>query len=364
MVITVGGVAISTASLIPRIGPGRAVWIALRSRFAFKPVPESLRLAEINLLKRRITDKDFGQGYLVVTGEKGVGKTCLLDTVTSKTPGVIKMEAQPGQNQDTVIKNALLQLTNPPFRFMDPFKSAPKVLFWYRFFTLGRSPIIVINATERKVGEEYASLTGAVRTLVDRYKLRVVVDGSPNSLDESLLRTTRQRVIDIKPMTREMIWQIEELEDLFKFVKEAELESTLFAVLGGIPSRYLELWDNAKIDLQGGNNPRQVIGAHLCAEIYASIQVIEDSKSKSNHMEAIIKLFDKDMKWIPRKSLTVRRLQQPTPDKVFRRTKRNGISILIPTSDAICIVLQHSLEKEPSLSELEELLKNKVLVSC
>jgi ABC-type transport system involved in cytochrome c biogenesis ATPase subunit len=25
-----------------------------------------------------ITDKDIGQSYLVVTGEKGVGKTCLL----------------------------------------------------------------------------------------------------------------------------------------------------------------------------------------------------------------------------------------------------------------------------------------------
>jgi hypothetical protein len=54
----------------------RAVWIALRSRFAFKPVPEPLHFA---LLERRIADKDFGQSYLVVDGEKGVGKTCLLE---------------------------------------------------------------------------------------------------------------------------------------------------------------------------------------------------------------------------------------------------------------------------------------------
>jgi Cdc6-like AAA superfamily ATPase len=85
--LTAGGAVVSAIGLIPRIGPGRAVWIALRSRFAFKPVPESLRLAEIKLLKSEIADKDFGQGYLVVTGEKGVGKTCLLNTVTSKTPG-------------------------------------------------------------------------------------------------------------------------------------------------------------------------------------------------------------------------------------------------------------------------------------
>jgi Cdc6-like AAA superfamily ATPase len=221
--ITAGGAVVTAAGLIPRIGPGRAVWIALRSRFAFKPVPESLRSAEINLLKSRIADNDFGQGYLVITGEKGVGKTCLLNTVTSKTAGVIKVKAQPGHTQDTIIKNTLQQLADPPFNFMGLFKVAPRVIFWFRFFTLGRYPIIVINATERKVGEEYAGLTGAVRTLVDDYKLRVVVDGSPNSLDESLLRTTRQRVFDIKPMTKEMIWEIEQLQDLFKYVKEAGL---------------------------------------------------------------------------------------------------------------------------------------------
>jgi hypothetical protein len=120
---------------------------------------------------------------------------------------VIKLEAQPRHSEDTIIKNTLQELANPPFKFMNPLKSAPRVIFWYRLFTLGRSPTVVINvnATERKVGQDYAGLTGAVRTLVDKYKLRVVVDGSPNSLDETLLRTKREDVIDIKPMTKEMI---------------------------------------------------------------------------------------------------------------------------------------------------------------
>jgi Cdc6-like AAA superfamily ATPase len=81
--ITAGGKFASAIGLVPRIGPGRAVWIALRSRFAFNPKPESLRFAEIKLLRSMIADKDFGQSYLVVTGDKGVGKTCLLNTVTS-----------------------------------------------------------------------------------------------------------------------------------------------------------------------------------------------------------------------------------------------------------------------------------------
>jgi hypothetical protein len=205
--LTAGGVSVSAAGLIPRIGPGRAVWIALRSRFAFKPVPESIRLAEINQLKRKIADKDFRQGYLAVTGEKGVGKSCLLNTVTSKSAGVIKVKAQPKDDENTIIKNTLQWLTRINFDFIPPFYCSKRVVFWYRLFTFGHSPIIVINAAERKVGQENAGLTGAVRTLVDDYKLRVVVDGSPNSLDETILRTTRQSIIDIKPMSKEMIWQ-------------------------------------------------------------------------------------------------------------------------------------------------------------
>ena len=132
---TAGGAVVSAAGLLPRIGPGRAFWIALRTRFAFKPKPESLRHTEIKLLRRRIADKSLSQGYFVVTGEKGVGKTCLLQSVTSKTAGVISVKAQPTDNENTIIKNTLMQLTNPPFKFMDPLKTAPNVIFWFRLFT-------------------------------------------------------------------------------------------------------------------------------------------------------------------------------------------------------------------------------------
>jgi hypothetical protein len=107
--ITAGGAVVT--GLVPRIGPGRAVFVALRSHFAFKPVPESLRSAGIKLLKIRLADKDFGQSYLVLTGEKGVGKSCLLRTVTSKTLGVITVNVPAGEGEKTIIKNTLQRLT-------------------------------------------------------------------------------------------------------------------------------------------------------------------------------------------------------------------------------------------------------------
>jgi hypothetical protein len=353
--ITAGGTIVSAVGLIPRIGPGRAVWIALRSRFAFKPNPESLRYDEIKLLRSMIADKDFGQSYLVVTGDKGVGKTCLLNTVTSKTAGVIKVIAQPQHNEDTIIKNTLQRLTRIPFDFVPPFDSAKRVIFWYRLFTLGRSPVVVINAAERKVGQDYAGLTGAVRTLVDNYRLRVVVDGSPNSLDETLLRTTRQSIFDIKPMTKEMIWQLEQLQDFFKYVKDSGLEETVFAVLGGVPSRYEELWRNSKINLKAGRDTREVIGTHLCAAISAAINLVLKSKSESRDMKEIIKLFDVEKMSVLCDTLVDKNLKRPTPDKVFREVERDGVSVLIPASNAIGIVLQHGLSKKPSLIELEKL---------
>jgi hypothetical protein len=353
--ITAGGTIVSAVGLIPRIGPGRAVWIALRSRFAFKPNPESLRYDEIKLLRSMIADKDFGQSYLVVTGDKGVGKTCLLNTVTSKTAGVIKVIAQPQHNEDTIIKNTLQRLTRIPFDFVPPFDSAKRVIFWYRLFTLGRSPVVVINAAERKVGQDYAGLTGAVRTLVDNYRLRVVVDGSPNSLDETLLRTTRQSIFDIKPMTKEMIWQLEQLQDFFKYVKDSGLEETVFAVLGGVPSRYEELWRNSKINLKAGRDTREVIGTHLCAAISAAIKLVEDSCG--NDFAAIAKLMKlfQETYIFTKSTLVTNNLRRPTPDKVFREVERDGVSVLIPASNAIGIVLQHGLSKKPSLIELEKL---------
>ena len=148
-----------------------------------------------------------------------------------------------------------------------------------------------------------------------------------------------------------------QLGDLFKYVKEAGLDEVVFSVLGGIPSRYEELWRNTKTDLREGQNPRQVIGNHLCHEIYCAINVVRGSKTKGNDMEEIIKLFDKDKKCIISETLDVKKLQRPTPDKVFRKVKHGPVTVLIPASNAIGIVLQHNLTKEPDLSALEELTK-------
>ena len=85
--ITGTGVILSLpfTGLIPRIGPGRAAWIALRSRLISSKNPQSIRTADIKRLTEAIQSNCFAQKYIVVTGPKGVGKSCLVDTVTNST---------------------------------------------------------------------------------------------------------------------------------------------------------------------------------------------------------------------------------------------------------------------------------------
>jgi hypothetical protein len=81
-------------------------------------------------------------------------------------------------------------------------------------------------------------------------------------------------------MTKEMIWKTEQLQGLFKYAKEADLKDTVFAVYGGVPYRYEELWDNSKIDLQAGGDSGEVIGTHLCPAIFAAIDPRSQSRNQ------------------------------------------------------------------------------------
>ncbi len=156
-----------------------------------------------------------------------------------------------------------------------------------------------------------------------------------------------------------MIWEISQLQSLFKYIKEAGLDDIVFDVLGGIPGDYEKLWRSTRIDLQAGRDAREVIGTNLCTFIDIAIYLVRDSKKKENDLKEINKLLGKEQA-ILCDTLTDKKLERPIPDKVFREVEQNGAPVLIPASNAIGIVLQHNLTVEPTLDELEKLLKKKV----
>ena len=109
----------------------------------------------------------------------------------------------------------------------------------------------------------------------------MVVDDQANSIDDQLLHTERQTVCDIKPMTQEMIWKLDQFQELFKHAKEVGLDDTLFAVLGGVPSRYELMQASIKTQLQTGQDPHHVVGDYLCDQIFNAIQLILRSRRTS-----------------------------------------------------------------------------------
>ena len=155
-----------------------------------------------------------------------------------------------------------------------------------------------------------------------------------------------------------MIWSLPQLQEFLGIVnKSPNLDRVVWAVLGGIPADYEKIWGKFKRLrlVKDSMDAKQLIGELLCDEISSAIKIVRDAKDKSN-MTKIIELFDKEMNGIVREHLTVNKLIRPTPDKVFHEVKRHGIATLVPTSNAIGIVLRYNLTKEPTLETVEKIV--------
>jgi hypothetical protein len=114
--------------------------------------------------------------YIVVFGQKGAGKSCLVKSATSRTCGIVSIEISSTKEADEIVGMALRELTNFRIPFMSPATSASRVAWWYSKFS-SRPPLVVMNAIERKTGAPFANISAAVRILTDKYGLRVIVDG-------------------------------------------------------------------------------------------------------------------------------------------------------------------------------------------
>lgn len=63
--------------------------------------------------------------------------------------GVVRVTAMPGHTADTIVNNALQQITGMSTRVFQPVTGVRRVLFFYRIF--GGKPLVIINVKERAV---------------------------------------------------------------------------------------------------------------------------------------------------------------------------------------------------------------------
>lgn len=87
--IGASGLVLSSGGLLPKVGIGRAMTLALRPLFSSLD-SKSVRIKEINALRRSLKLLSKGR-YIVVTGGKGYGKSCLINTVVHRNFGVVNI---------------------------------------------------------------------------------------------------------------------------------------------------------------------------------------------------------------------------------------------------------------------------------
>lgn len=338
------------AGVVPRVGPGRALALAVRS-WVLRAKKVSQRDDATHTLRNMLRNLGEDQ-YIVVTGQKGVGKTVVVNTATQRTCGVVSVPVAPGTLQDVIVMKALSEIANSRLGFIDPRPSVRRVLWWYGWFLL--RPLVVLRAGERRDGQDYADIPGAARELAG-YGLRVLIDGSTNSLPSEVLTTLRQAVLELEPMSRNTLLSIPEYAGLLKVLRDESLEDVAWLVLGGVPAHFDELHL-----LMACNEPaayRRVIVNYILDEVGKAISRRGRMLVTHPAMKEVLDEF-KTQNEVPESLLTEKGIASPSPNKVLRVVLRSHIAKLVPADAAMALVLRFCLSTTPSIEMLQKLLAN------
>ena len=335
----------------PILGPGRAITLAVSSFIKPRRVPQSVRIETTNLKKWTLNGSSNTQEYRVITGEEGVGKSCMLQTAIYRIPGVIYAYANGGDSSNTIIENVLKNVgKRTPFTFGDPIAAARRTIFCYNFL-FGKSPIAVISATERSVNEPPAKLTAAVRILTETYGLRVIVDSSPNSLDPGIFDTKRVTAIRLEKLTKDQLFSIPEIQKIFTDSHTAAWKDITWAVLGGNPADFLDL--SGKIRLAEASHV-DVISLFLKNRIFDAIKLVDFALQMNPDMAKFLEKLKESKNVVPTADL--RGLKMSSPDKVLRQVETDGGIFFVPASNALSIVISRGWSKKPSTEQLKEIV--------
>lgn len=345
----------AAAGMVPRAGPGRALALAVKSLTHVAKTP-SARFKEVTALAGLLRVASSTQ-YIVVTGKKGVGKSVVVDTITQRTCGVTSIPVAPGSSQRTIVMDALSEVANSRISFVDPRASVRRILWWYRW--LLPPPIVVLRAGERLDGQNFAELPGAARELVG-YGLRVLVDGSTNSLPPELLLTKRQLVLELEDMPLETLRCIPAYSGLFDVLRVEGLESAAWGVLGGVPADYDELvtlLKEANFAAAGKPDYRRVVVNYLRDVIAWAIYRRDSLLDVCPKMREVLGEF-KVRAAVRISLLTEKGIIAPSPNKVLRAVLNlnEGGVVLVPADAATALVLMHGLKVAPSIEALLALL--------
>jgi hypothetical protein len=211
-------------------------------------------------------------------------------------------------------------------------------------------PTIVLQAGERLPGEGYAAISGSCRALVE-FGFRVIVDASHNSLSDSATATKRELVLVVEPMAREMLENLEGLGGVIGALREAKLDGVMWGIVGGNPADYFglkTLWG------ESGRGDVTAVTAAFVSELLRKAIEVRDAALRLDRR--IAQLFERFQSTdaVPLSEADSLDINRPSPDKVLRKAVRGRVTVLVPATAAMAVVLRHKLEKEaPSMDALK-----------
>ena len=249
------------------------------------------------------------------------------------------------------------EITNIRWKFYNLSANAKRILWFYSF--LGKSPIVVIRVPDRQKEERYADLTAAVRGLADDFGLRVIVDGSENSIPPELMDTKRQLNIHVMPMERDQISNIPEFSKLIEFLRKYSLDDGVWDVLGGCPQDYRMLARKVSMStVDDASDPDKIISEvkdHVRSLLLRALNGnILDS---SPNTKSIVKFFRKEnSSRIPIMELKDQGYLLDFPNKVFREVERNKGYFVEPASSAVGLIIRENILSGGDVAKLVEKL--------
>ena len=114
-----------------RLGPMRAIMLAARSRFGsvrgLGDMPGSQRVGDVTALREGLANLQTN-AYIVVSGPKGVGKSCVIATAVKSMPSVVSIDVAQGTKQEVIVESGLRAITRDSMQFINPLPNAERVL--------------------------------------------------------------------------------------------------------------------------------------------------------------------------------------------------------------------------------------------